>query len=75
MVTETINVVVNDFEHIYKRTSDDDELAPKVTMVPEATVADIPIVDTSINSFEDDSKSTSKGVTVEEAQLIPSSYV
>ena len=28
MVMETINVVVNDFGHIYKRIDDDDELAP-----------------------------------------------
>ena len=44
-------------------------------MVPEATVVDIPIANISINSIEDDSKSTPKGVTVEETQLIPSSHV
>ena len=75
MVMEMINVVVNDFEHTYKQTDDDDELVPKVTMVPEATVADTSIADTNINSFEDGSKSISKEVTVEEIKLIPSSHV
>ena len=62
MIVETINMVVNDFEHTYKRTDDDDELAPKVTVVLEAIVADIPIANTSINSFKDGSKSTQKEV-------------
>ncbi|TYK29273.1 putative mitochondrial protein [Cucumis melo var. makuwa] len=77
MVMKTINVVVNDHEHTYKRTDDDDDdkLAPKVTMVPKATIADIPIADTSINNFEDGSKSTPKEVTIEETELIPSSHV
>ncbi|KAA0065523.1 gag-pol polyprotein [Cucumis melo var. makuwa] len=74
MVMETINVVVNDFEHTYKRT-DDDELAPKVTMVPKTTIDDIPKVDTSINSLEENSKSIPKEVTVEETEPIPSSHV
>ena len=47
----------------------------EVTIVPEATIADIPIANTSINSFKDDSKSTPKEVTVEETELIPSSHV
>ncbi|KAA0051781.1 uncharacterized protein E5676_scaffold609G001310 [Cucumis melo var. makuwa] len=71
MVVETINMVVNDSEHTYKRTDDDDELAPKVTVVLEAIVADIPIANTSINSFKDGSKE----VTVEKIELIPSSDV
>ncbi|KAA0066492.1 putative mitochondrial protein [Cucumis melo var. makuwa] len=45
MVMETINVVVNDSKHTYKQTDDDDELAPKVTIVPETTIADIPKAD------------------------------
>ena len=48
---KTINVVVNDSEQTYKQTDDDDELAPKVTIVPEVTVADALVADTSINSF------------------------
>ncbi|TYK29063.1 putative mitochondrial protein [Cucumis melo var. makuwa] len=36
---ETINVIVNDSKQTYKQTNDDDELAPKVIMVPEVTAA------------------------------------
>ncbi|TYK08475.1 uncharacterized protein E5676_scaffold1071G00090 [Cucumis melo var. makuwa] len=75
MVMETNNVVVNDSEHTYKRTDNDDELAPKVSMVPITTFADIPKADIGINSFEDGSKSTSKEVTVEKTKPIPSSHV
>ncbi|KAA0048272.1 putative gag-pol polyprotein [Cucumis melo var. makuwa] len=58
VVMETINVVVNDHEQTYKRIDDDDELAPKVIMVPEIAAADVPIADTRVNNFEDDSKLT-----------------
>ncbi|KAA0048489.1 gag-pol polyprotein [Cucumis melo var. makuwa] len=75
VVMETINVAVNDCEQTYKRKYDDDELTPKVTMVPEVTTADALIADTSINRFEDDSKSTQKEVTADETELIPSSHV
>ena len=75
VVMETIDVVVNDYEQTCKRTNDDDELAPKITMVLEVIVVDAPIADTSINSFEDGSKSTLKEETVEETELVPSSHV
>ncbi|TYK22922.1 uncharacterized protein E5676_scaffold83126G00010 [Cucumis melo var. makuwa] len=45
---KTINVVVNDSEQTYKQTDDDDELAPKVTIVPEVTVADALVADTRV---------------------------
>ncbi|KAA0037822.1 putative mitochondrial protein [Cucumis melo var. makuwa] len=59
---ETINVVVNDSEQTYKRTEDDDELAPKVTMVSEVTAADNYV-------------STQKEVIVEKNELIPSLHL
>ncbi|TYK21969.1 putative gag-pol polyprotein [Cucumis melo var. makuwa] len=62
VVMETINVVVNDYEQTYKRIDDDDEVAPKVTMVLEVAAADAPIANTSVNSFKDGSKSTQKEV-------------
>ncbi|KAA0059858.1 gag-pol polyprotein [Cucumis melo var. makuwa] len=75
VVMETINVVVNDYEQTYKQTDDDDELVPKVTMVLEIVVVDVPIADTRVNNFEDDSKLTQKEVITEESELIPYSHV
>ena len=51
-------MAAKDYEQTYKRIDDDDELAPKVTMVPEIAAADVPIADTCVNNFEDDSKLT-----------------
>ncbi|KAA0067517.1 Peptidase aspartic, catalytic [Cucumis melo var. makuwa] len=59
----------------YKRTDGDDELAHKVTMVPEIAAVAASIADTSVNSFKDGLKSTQKEVTAEESELIPSSHV
>ncbi|KAA0055634.1 Peptidase aspartic, catalytic [Cucumis melo var. makuwa] len=53
-----LDVAAKDYEQTYKRIDDDDELAPKVTMVPEIAAADVPIADTCVNNFEDDSKLT-----------------
>ncbi|KAA0051491.1 putative mitochondrial protein [Cucumis melo var. makuwa] len=72
---KTINVVVNDNEQKYKRTDDDDDLAPKATMVIELAVVDAPTVNTSVNSFNDSSKSTQKEVMVDVSEIIPSSHV
>ncbi|KAA0052244.1 putative gag-pol polyprotein [Cucumis melo var. makuwa] len=63
-------VVVDDFSHFtwtYKRIDDDDELAPKVTMVPKIVAVDVPIADTRVDNFEDDSKLAQKEVTANES--------
>ncbi|TYK22111.1 gag-pol polyprotein [Cucumis melo var. makuwa] len=49
--------------------NDDDELAPKVTMVPEVAVVDALIADTTVNCFGDDSKSTQKEMDVKSTFL------
>ncbi|KAA0035507.1 putative mitochondrial protein [Cucumis melo var. makuwa] len=75
MVMETINVVVNDSEYTYKRTNDDDDLAPKVTMIPDTTIVDMFKADTGTNSLDKSSKSSLKKVTAEDTEPIPSSHV
>ncbi|TYK09577.1 putative mitochondrial protein [Cucumis melo var. makuwa] len=75
MVMETINVVVNDFEYTSKQTDDDDDLAPKVTMIPNTTLVDRPKVDIGTNSLNETSKSTPKKVIATETELILSLHV
>ncbi|KAA0060219.1 putative mitochondrial protein [Cucumis melo var. makuwa] len=74
-VMETINVVVNDSEYTNKRTVDEDDELPTVTIVLNTTFADAPKADTQTNSFDISSKSTPKEITVEETKPIPSSHV
>ncbi|KAA0052068.1 putative mitochondrial protein [Cucumis melo var. makuwa] len=70
-----INVVVNDSEYINKRIDDEDDEAPKVTIVPNTTLSDALKADTKTNSFDINTKSRPKEVTVGETELIPSSHV
>ncbi|TYK26469.1 putative mitochondrial protein [Cucumis melo var. makuwa] len=69
MVMEPINVVVNDSEYTYKRIDDDNNLAPKVTMVPDITLVDRPKADTGTNSLDETLKSTPKEVTAAETMV------
>ncbi|KAA0035266.1 putative mitochondrial protein [Cucumis melo var. makuwa] len=75
MVMETINVVVNDSESTYKRSDDDNDSAPTVTMVPDTTMVDMSKADTGTNSVDKSSKSTPREATTEETEPIPSSHV
>ncbi|KAA0036891.1 putative mitochondrial protein [Cucumis melo var. makuwa] len=59
---ETINVVVNYFELTNKQTDDEDDKAPKVTVVPSTAPTNAP-------------KANTKDVTAEATKPIPSSYV
>ncbi|KAA0058403.1 uncharacterized protein E5676_scaffold76994G00140 [Cucumis melo var. makuwa] len=60
---ETINVVVNDNEQtLYRRTDDDDDLPIKPSVALELSVVDVPIVDTSVNSYDESSLLTQKEV-------------
>ncbi|TYJ99674.1 gag-pol polyprotein [Cucumis melo var. makuwa] len=67
-VIDTINVVVNDFEPIAKRTNDENDEAPKETVGSPTALIEEPKAD--INS-----KSISKDVTAEVTELIPSAHV
>ncbi|KAA0041308.1 putative mitochondrial protein [Cucumis melo var. makuwa] len=54
MVMEMINVVVNDFKSTYKRTDEDDDPAPTMTMVPDTMIVDMSKVDTAIEPISVD---------------------
>ncbi|KAL0537689.1 hypothetical protein IC582_026674 [Cucumis melo] len=75
MVMETINVVVNNSESTYKRSDDDNDSAPTVTMVPDTTIVDMSKADTGTNSVDKSLKSTPREATTEETEPIPSSHV
>ncbi|TYK04104.1 Cysteine-rich RLK (RECEPTOR-like protein kinase) 8 [Cucumis melo var. makuwa] len=49
---------------LYRRTNDADDLPSKPSVALELDVADVPTVDTSVNSYDDNSKSTQKEVMV-----------
>ncbi|TYK01094.1 gag-pol polyprotein [Cucumis melo var. makuwa] len=71
-VMEKINVVINDSEDTNKRTDDEDDEAPTVTVVPNTGA---PKADTKTDSADISSKSIPTDVTVGETEPIPSAYV
>ncbi|KAA0036548.1 gag-pol polyprotein [Cucumis melo var. makuwa] len=75
VVVETIDVVMNDNEQKYKRLDDDDDFPSNPAIVPELAITDSPTVDTSVNNFDDSSKSTQKEVMADVSEIIPSSHV
>ncbi|TYK22672.1 gag-pol polyprotein [Cucumis melo var. makuwa] len=75
VVVETIDVVMNDNEQKYKRLDDDDDFPSKPAIVHELAITDSPTVDTSVNNFDDSSKSTQKEVMADVSEIIPSSHV
>ncbi|KAA0048266.1 gag-pol polyprotein [Cucumis melo var. makuwa] len=74
-VMEIINVVVNDLEPTAKRTIDEDHEAPNVPVVSSTIPTKAPKVDIQADSADRNSKSSSKDVTANDTELIPSIYV
>ncbi|TYK11807.1 gag-pol polyprotein [Cucumis melo var. makuwa] len=71
---ETINVVVNDSKYTNKQIDDEEDEAPKVTLVPTSTSVNVSKADTETTNFDLSYKSTSKEATVEGTLSIPSSH-
>ncbi|KAA0058253.1 putative mitochondrial protein [Cucumis melo var. makuwa] len=71
---ETINVLVNDSKYTNKQIDDEEDEAPKVTLVPTSTSVDVSKADIETTNFDLSYKSTSKEATVEGTLSIPSSH-
>ena len=72
---ETTNVVVNDLESTAKRTYDENDKTPNMSVDSSTLPAEVPKVDAQADGANINSKTISKEVIADNYELVPSAHV